>query len=397
MKTNWKTLVAVVLTVILSCSSALACTSLYVGSDFTEDGATILARSEDLANSRNKVYYVSPAGNHKAGEFYQGCYGFTYTFTHDSYGYNAFRDDNLEGVDYVCPNCGGTHAHTPYEEGGANEMGLMVSASEALTAGKELLAVDPFEEKPAQTPNARIKNALAYLNPAYDFSETDPEKSLYCITNIDEAGNIVPMHTGIELDGSFNEKKAIDFYKVDGVSNDSNLETHIFHYFTGTEPTNILEWVSMENSGLNVFVPYYPLLTTDVAAPYIVATGLAYFSEEKPESGAFYPATSRVKTEEGTVTVEGYRVLPEKWDESYYWTVDAISNIMKYGTPSDEVKALVVDSLAAKQQEIYDAFITMKADIAAAEDPAKVSTDASMAMAYDVFEMLSGLAKELTK
>ena len=295
MKTNWKTLVAVVLTVILSCSSALACTSLYVGSDFTEDGATILARSEDLANSRNKVYYVSPAGNHKAGEFYQGCYGFTYTFTHDSYGYNAFRDDNLEGVDYVCPNCGGTHAHTPYEEGGANEMGLMVSASEALTAGKELLAVDPFEEKgieqaeivtvllseaatanealnlllgiydevgcntgsgmfiadaketwyienstgnayvavkltnnmafvqpnmtiignvdlddienvhassnviavakeagtfvgdeeanvidymssykPAQTPNARIKNALAYLNPAYDFSETEP-------------------------------------------------------------------------------------------------------------------------------------------------------------------------------------------------------------------------------
>ena len=93
---NWKTLVALVLTVVLSCSSALACTSLYVGSDFTEDGATILARSEDLANSRNKVYYVSPAGNHKAGEFYQGCYGFTYTFTHDSYGYNAFSDDNLE-------------------------------------------------------------------------------------------------------------------------------------------------------------------------------------------------------------------------------------------------------------------------------------------------------------
>ena len=206
---NWKTLVALVLTVVLSCSSALACTSLYVGSGFTEDGATILARSEDLANSRNKVYYVSPAGNHKAGEFYQGCYGFTYTFK--------------------------------------------------------------------------------------------------------------------------------------------------------------------------------------------VATGLAYFSEEKPEIGAFYPATSRVKTEDGTVTVEGYRVLPEKWDESYYWTVDAISNIMKYGTPSDEVKALVVDSLAAKQQEIYDAFITMNADIAAAEDPAKVSTDASMAMAYDVFEMLSGLAKELTK
>ena len=51
----------------LNASCALGCTSIYVGSDLTEDGSTIFGRSEDASNSYNKLYYVSPAGNHKAG------------------------------------------------------------------------------------------------------------------------------------------------------------------------------------------------------------------------------------------------------------------------------------------------------------------------------------------
>ena len=93
--------------------SAFACTALYVGSDLTEDGTTMFGRIEDLGtNDNNKLFYVSAAGNHKAGEVYDGCYGFTYTFTHDSYSYTARRDDNTSGV---CPDCDGTHDHTPYE------------------------------------------------------------------------------------------------------------------------------------------------------------------------------------------------------------------------------------------------------------------------------------------
>ena len=54
-------LLAVLLSVCLAASSAMACTAIYVGSDLTEDGTAFFARSEDYANSRNKVMYVSPA------------------------------------------------------------------------------------------------------------------------------------------------------------------------------------------------------------------------------------------------------------------------------------------------------------------------------------------------
>ncbi len=122
--------------------SAFACTALYVGSDLTEDGTTMFGRIEDLGtNDYNKLFYVSTAGNHKAGEVYNGCYGFTYTFTHDSYRYTARRDDNTSGV---CPDCDSTHEHTPYEEAGTNEKGVMVSATESLYGTDAVLSVDPY-------------------------------------------------------------------------------------------------------------------------------------------------------------------------------------------------------------------------------------------------------------
>lgn len=64
----------------LSSVSAMACTAIYVGSDLTADGNTIFVRSEDIANSYNKLFCVSPAGRHTAGEEYAGCCGFTCTF-----------------------------------------------------------------------------------------------------------------------------------------------------------------------------------------------------------------------------------------------------------------------------------------------------------------------------
>ena len=122
--------------------SAFACTALYVGSDLTEDGTTMFGRIEDLGtNDYNKLFNVSPAGKHTAGEVYEGCYGFTYTFTHDSYRYTARRDDNGLGV---CPDCDSTHEHTPYEEAGTNEKGVMVSATESLYGTDAVLSVDPY-------------------------------------------------------------------------------------------------------------------------------------------------------------------------------------------------------------------------------------------------------------
>ena len=66
--------VIVAMTTLSMICSASACTALYVGSDLIEDGTTMFGRIEDLGtNDYNKLYYVSAAGKHKAGEVYDGC------------------------------------------------------------------------------------------------------------------------------------------------------------------------------------------------------------------------------------------------------------------------------------------------------------------------------------
>ncbi|MDD5902031.1 MAG: C69 family dipeptidase [Oscillospiraceae bacterium] len=129
--------------VAIGIGSASACTMIYVGSDYTTDGSTFMARSEDYSNSYNKVAYVSEHGKHPAGSVYEGCYGFTHTFSHDSYSYTATSDDNLGGV---CPDCDSTHAHTPMEECGTNEKGVSVSAMVTLgwKGNSYFKSVDPM-------------------------------------------------------------------------------------------------------------------------------------------------------------------------------------------------------------------------------------------------------------
>ena len=147
MKSSVKKLFGMVLALVLALclltSSASACTLLYVGSALTADGSTIFGRSEDMANDMNKLFSVAESGFHKEGEVYNGCYGFQWTFTHDSYGYTAFSDDNGSGVDGVCPDCGGTHPHTPYQAAGTNEKGVSMTATETLYPSDAVEAVDP--------------------------------------------------------------------------------------------------------------------------------------------------------------------------------------------------------------------------------------------------------------
>ena len=120
-----------------------ACTEIYVGAGLTDDGSMIFGRLEEYTSdiAWPKTFDAVPSGLHKTGEEYLGCYGFRWTFTHDSYGYTAFCDNISQGV---CPDCGGTHEHTPYQAGGTNEKGLSVSATETLIGKEEIVAVDPF-------------------------------------------------------------------------------------------------------------------------------------------------------------------------------------------------------------------------------------------------------------
>lgn len=98
MKKIWFLMATMAATLLLCVISASACTMVYVGSDLTSDGSSFLARSEDFSNSYNKIAYVNQHGKYKAGSVYEGCYGFTHTFTHDSYSYTATSDDITSGV-----------------------------------------------------------------------------------------------------------------------------------------------------------------------------------------------------------------------------------------------------------------------------------------------------------
>ena len=488
---------------------ASACTSVYVGADLTADGTTLLARSEDLSNSYNKMYFAIPAGVHKAGELYNGCYGFTYTFTKDSYSYNAFQDDNGAGVDNVCPDCGSTHTHTPYQSAGTNEKGVTVSASEALSSSAVLKETDPFKAdgiEQAEIPTillseaATAKEAVDLLLGIYDasgcntgsgifiadneeawyienttgtqyvavklnsslvfaqpnmsiiglidlddtenvkasadliataekagtyvgdkdantidyvasyngdqavkdrmvsaltyFSEANAKEALtpddYTLSNVNEAGEIVPLYSHITLDHPWTIQDAVGYYHVAGIGHVRNMETHIFQIAAEDSILDTVEWIAMDDTAVSVFVPYYPMLTTDTYAAYQLSTAKAEFVTEEPTEGVYYAATSTTKNEAGEqVTVEGYKVLPANWADSCYWTFDALSNLYEYGNMTDEEKAAVDTKLAQLQDDCYAVFEQMKTEVAAAaseEEAAAAATKLSMDAAQQVHE-----------
>ena len=484
----------------LSSVSAMACTAIYVGSDLTADGTTMFARSEDISNSYNKLFYVSPAGNHAAGEEYAGCYGFTYTFTKPSYSYTAFSDDNGAAVGNECPDCGGTHPHTPYEAGGTNEMGVTVSATETIGCSDAIYAVDPYVDtgieeaeiptvllseaatakeavtlllsiydtagcaggsgvfiadsqetwyienasgtqyvalklsssmafaqpnmsiiglidlddtknviasknliavaeqagayvgdKEAntidyvasynadQTAGSRMVNALKFFNA--ETAKEEPAVSDYTISNVNAQGDIVPLYTAITLDHAYTVDDVVKYYHIAGIGSTRNLETHIFVLSGKDGPTGTVEWVAMDDAALSVFVPYYPMLTTDTYAGYKLSTLPAEFAAEKPENAVAYATTKYQRDENGErVPVEGYCALPADWADSVYWTMDALSNLYEAGNLTDEQKAAVTDKLAALQTECYDAFAQLDADALTPE----AATAASSALAAKV-------------
>ena len=58
-----------------SITSAFACTGTIVGSDWTDDGSTIVARTEDISSNHAKNYIVHPrtteVNSHSESLFYK--------------------------------------------------------------------------------------------------------------------------------------------------------------------------------------------------------------------------------------------------------------------------------------------------------------------------------------
>lgn len=381
----------------LTSVNALACTAVYVGSDLTADGTTMFARSEDISNSYNKLFYAIPAGVHTAGEVYNGCYGFTYTFTKDSYAYTAFRDDNgaaggsgifiaddkevwyvenASGTQYVAVKLTSTMV---FSQPNMSVIGLIdLDDTENVMASANLIAVAEqagsyVGDKEANTIDyaasynadqgvgSRMVNALKYFNAAT--AKEEPDYADFAISNVAADGSIVPMYTNITLDHAWSVADVVGYYHIAGIGSTRNLETHIFQVAKEDSITDTVEWVAMDDAALSVFVPYYPMLTTDTYAGYQLSTAAADFVEAQPESGVYYATTKNKRNENGErVKVEGFCVLPENWADSVYWTMDALSNLYEYGTLTDEEKAQVETTLADLQAECYEVYNQLKAD-----------------------------------
>ena len=126
--------------------SASACTTIYVGADQTKEQTPFVARTEDYGWNYNKQWFVMPQGQWKQGETFRGCpaYGeFEWKFTHDSYRFTYFTNDQYQGT---CPECGQKNAtHPSYTEFGTNEKGVSVSATETIYGRSEVTkTIDPF-------------------------------------------------------------------------------------------------------------------------------------------------------------------------------------------------------------------------------------------------------------
>ena len=478
MKKLWILMAALTATLLLCVISASACTMVYVGSDLTDDGSSFMARSEDYSNGYNKIAHVNQHGKYAAGSVYEGCYGFTHTFTHDSYAYTATSDDNTSGV---CPDCGQAHPHTPMEEVGSNEKGVSVSAMVTLSPNGAVVNADPMEDfgicesdmatillseassakegvelllnifdtvgagepsgvligdqneiwyvenftghtytavklssdmitmnpnmgaiglvdlddtdnvlssanlievaKQAGTyegsetentidvyksycayangsPNTRLVNGLNYFLASDTLSASTIVPEDFTISNV-KNGKVVSLYTNIQNKlGKISIHDMVDYYKVDDIANIGNLEWHIFQIQSADAPeTGTIEWLAMEHGQYSVALPYFPSLTTDMYDGY-------KFGGEEATTTDTAPADPYGTYAFSSYWGSGYVVLPEGWENGYYWTVDALSNYALSDQCSAEDNALIHSELAKMQQLCYDKAAEMKAALA---------------------------------
>ena len=511
MKKLWILMAALTATLLLCVISASACTMVYVGSDLTDDGSSFMARSEDYSNGYNKIAHVNQHGKYAAGSVYEGCYGFTHTFTHDNYAYTATSDDNTSGV---CPDCGQTHPHTPMEEVGSNEKGVSVSAMVTLSPNGAVVNADPMEDfgicesdmatillseassakegvelllnifdtvgagepsgvligdqneiwyvenftghtytavklssdmitmnpnmgaiglvdlddtdnvlssanlievaKQAGTyegseaentidvyksycayangsPNTRLVNGLNYFLASDTLSASTIAPEDFTISNV-KNGKVVSLYTNIQNKlGKIGIHDMVDYYKVDGIANIGNLEWHIFQIQSADAPeTGTIEWLAMEHGQYSVAIPYFPSLTTDMYDGY-------KFGGEEATTTDTAPANPYGTYAFSSYWGSGYVVLPEGWENGYYWTVDALSNYALSDQCSAEDNALIHSELAKMQQLCYDKAAEMKAALAEMSgDEAKAyATGQSAALAQQAHTLTLELYKHV--
>lgn len=125
---------AMVVTLLLGTTSAFACTAVYVGKDVSNDGSTIIARSEDQGTGAyNKMFLVVDRVENVPGRTLDDVQGFSYPLPATTYKYTMVPDTSGQG-------------DGPYMGACTNEYGLSISATVSASPRPEVEKVDPFVE-----------------------------------------------------------------------------------------------------------------------------------------------------------------------------------------------------------------------------------------------------------
>lgn len=116
---------------------AMACTGLYVGSDYSQNGSTYFGRSEDLENNGIKIFGVQEAKDWPEGTVYTDNDGFSMPMPAHTFKYSYMRDSkNFTPA----PTDGkGNVLGQAYGEVGINENGVSVTATVSTYANPKIV------------------------------------------------------------------------------------------------------------------------------------------------------------------------------------------------------------------------------------------------------------------
>ena len=238
----------------------------------------------------------------------------------------------------------------------------------------------------------RLVEGLNYLNSAYSYNAEKlvADNSRFTISNLDASGAIVPLYTNISADRTLTVDDILNYYKLSTIAKSGNQEIEIFQIFKDRPMEYAtVGWVAVGDLACNVFVPYYPMLIDAMYEGYQAGTPEVQFTTEKPTEGLFYPYAKRsYNWETGEVTTtDGYRILPEGWEKSYYWSFEILNDYVRYfvkedGSPmvNDADKTYIKAKLNALQQEFYKDFVSMNT-LQASKNARALATENGASMA----------------
>jgi len=116
-------------------SPALACTGTYVGKDVSENGSTLICRTEDIGGGHPKSFVVYPAADYKDTDVYEDITtGFKWPQALHTYEYCAVPDSDGYSDDGI------------YDEVGYNEMGVAITATISTYCNEAIEKIDPLIE-----------------------------------------------------------------------------------------------------------------------------------------------------------------------------------------------------------------------------------------------------------